>query len=214
MTYPMKTILPALLACLFGLTSCFSLSREEPAQQYYVLGGSLMEESDVTAERLSDLRIGLRQLRLAEYLQTPLIVVRQGPHAIRFSEFNRWGEDLTRGVNRAVAGYLTERAPFESVDVIPWPSRTEHDFLIQLHLLRFEGLTAAEGTSSEGEVLVRADWDIISPQDGALLTRGTTDFRSADWQTHDYGALVNRLDAGLRVLSDDLIAALETLVAR
>lgn len=214
MKYTMKVILPALLACLFGLTGCFSLSREEPPQRHYVLGGILSEESYVTSERLSGLTIGLRQPRLAEYLETPLIVVRHGPHTIRFSEFNRWGEDLTRGVNRAVAGYLAERAPFERVDVVPWPTRTEHDFLIQLHLRRFEGLTPAEGTSSEGEVLVRADWDIISRQDGTMLERGTTEFRADDWQVDDYSALVNRLDSGLRALSDDLIAALEMLVAR
>lgn len=202
-----------LLLILFGLPGCFSLGRETPVEQHYVLGGSRLQETGAPAERLAGLAVGLRPLQLAEYLETPLIVVRQGSHQIRFSEFHRWGGDLGAGVNRAVAGYLVSRAPFRGVDVVPWPPRTQHDYLIQLHLLRFEGLAPEDPAASEGEAHLLATWEIIGQQDGEVLARGTTDYRARGWTVGDYDGLVTLLDAGLRELSGDLVAGLEELVA-
>jgi len=209
----MKGIRLILLFILFVLTGCFSLGREEPPQQHYVLGGSRMPETEASAERLAGLAIGLRQLQLAEYLESPLVVVRQGLHQIHFSEFHRWGEDLGGGVNRAVAGYLAARVSFEGIDVVPWPPRTRHDYLIQIHLLRFEGLAPQQLAAAGGEAYLLATWAIIGPQDGSMLARGTTDYRARGWTVGDYDGLVTLLDAGLHELSDDLIAALESLVA-
>jgi uncharacterized lipoprotein YmbA len=213
MPYRKKAIHLIGLFALTALTGCFSLSREEPRQQHYVLGGSALQETGPPAERLAGLTIGLRPLRLAAYLETLLIVVRQGPHQIRFSEFHRWGEDLGGGINRAVAGYLTARAPFQGVDVVPWPPQTQHDYLIQLHLLRFEGVAPEEPAASEGEVHLLATWEIIRQPDGAVLARGTTDYRERGWTVGDYAGLVTLLDAGVRVLSDDLITSLGKIVA-
>lgn len=207
----MNTIHLFLLFALAGLTGCFSLGREEPIQQHFVLGGRAIPETVVPSERLSGLRIGIRQLQLAEYLESPLIVVRQGRHRIHFSEFNRWGGTLSSGVNRALAGFLTALAPIESIDVAPWASRATHDYLIQIHLLHLEGLAPEEPADFEGGARVTASWEIINPQDGAVLVRGTTDYEDDAWTVGDYAGLVNRLDAGLWELSRDLVTALETL---
>ncbi|NBC17708.1 MAG: hypothetical protein GVY18_10385 [Bacteroidetes bacterium] len=203
----------AFLCALVALTGCFSLSRDEPPQQHYVLGGTPLPETDASAERLAGLAIGLRQPQLAEYLETPFIVVRQGPHQLRFSEFHRWGEELAGGINRTVAAHLAARGSLDGIDVVPWAPRARHDYLIQLHLLRFEGLAPEVPTASEGAAYLLATWEIIDQQDGAVLARGTTDYRADGWTVGDYDELVALLDTGLRELSDDLIAALERHVA-
>jgi uncharacterized lipoprotein YmbA len=212
MTYQIRPIYLTFLLVPLVLTGCFSLARDEPPQQYYVLGGSELQQAGDPAERLAGLAIGLRRPQLAGYLETPLLVVRQGPHQIRFSEFHRWGEGLGVGVNRALAGYLEAQASFEAVDLVPWPPQSRHDYLIQLHLLRFEGQVPRGSASSDGEAYMQATWEIIDPQDGVVLARGTTDYRADDWRVGDYDGLVTLLDRGLRELSDDLVAALEKLV--
>lgn len=211
MTYHNRAICLALLFPLLVLTGCFSLGRDEPPQRHYVLGGSPLQETGDAAERVAGLTIGLRQLQLAGYLETPLLVVRRGPHQIRFSEFHRWGEDLGTGVNRAVAGYLAGRPPISSVDVVPWRPGTDHDYLIQLHVSRFEGVAPEVPETSGGEAHLLATWEIIRPQDGAVLARGTTDHQGIGWTEGDYEGLVSLLDLGLQALSDDLIAELEEL---
>jgi len=210
MTYPTKYIYLPLLLPLLVLTGCFSLSREEPPQQHYVLGQNQLQDNRAPAESLAGLSVGLRRVQVAEYLNTPLVVVRHGAHAIRFSEFHRWAEGLGTGVNRAVASHLTTRAAFEAVDVVPWSPQTRHDYLIQIKLLRFEGQVASS-SASEDQAYLLATWEIINPQDGAVLARGTTDYEGSPWQGGDFDALVTLLDVGVRELSDDLVARMEGL---
>lgn len=205
----MKTLIIVLLV---SLTGCFSLGRDEPVTQHYVLGESRLHETGPPATRLAGLVLGLRQAQLADYLKSPFIVVRQGANEVRFAEFSRWGEELGAGFNRAVAAYLAARAPLEGIDIVPWPPRSQHDFLIQLHLLRFEGLAPEGLNSTQGEAHLLATWEILGQPNGEVLARGTTDFRAPGWTVGDFGELVTLLDSGLRELSDDLVAGLEGLV--
>ena len=71
----MKMTRLILLFVFFGLAGCFSLSREEPPQQHYVLGESRLQETAPAAESLVGLTIGLRQLQLAEYLESLMMGV-------------------------------------------------------------------------------------------------------------------------------------------
>jgi uncharacterized lipoprotein YmbA len=204
----MKRISLTLVAGLLFLTGCFSLGRNEPVQQHFVLGGNGQQTSHALAERLAGVSLGLRQVKMVGYLNSPLIIVRHGAHELRFSEFNRWGEDLGSGVVRAVAAGLAGRAAFEGIDVVPWAVRARHDFIIQLHLLHFEGLVPEEA-ATEGGASVLVQWEVIRQLDGMVLARGTTDYRARGWQVGDYGALVTLFESGLNELSDDLIAGLE-----
>lgn len=194
---------------MLGMTGCFSLGRNPPVDRHYVLGGGL--QSDSASPDSAALTIGLRQVQLASYLATPLIVVRHGAHRITFSEFNRWGEDLDGGIARAVAANLTARPSVQRVDVVPWPVRERYDFLIQIHVSRFEGALPEESTATEGEVHVLAAWEIMRQQDGAMLAEGTTDFRGRGWRVDDYAGLLTLLDRGLNVLTDDLAICLGSL---
>lgn len=189
---------------------CFSLGREAPVERHFVLGGSTTQDAVMPSDRLSGLRIGLRQPQLAEYLESPLIVVREGQHQIRYSEFHRWGGTLSSGLSRALARYLKALAPVEHIDVAPWAPRATHDYLIQIHLLHMEGL-APDAASSEGGAHVMASWEIVLPRDGTVLARGVTDYQEDGWTVGDYTDLVDRLDAGVWELSRDLVDALETL---
>lgn len=198
-------ILPLILISLAG---CFSLGRNPPPEQHFVLGGT-RPETGAAARDSAPVTVGVRRLELAPYLATPFIVVRRGPHQVTYSEFERWGEDLSGGINRTVAGYLAARAPGASVEVAPWPVRMQHDYLIQLHVLRFEGRAPVAGLVGEAHLL--ATWEIIRPQDGAVAARGTTDYREGGWRVDDYSSLVALLDTGLGVLADDLAGGLEKL---
>jgi hypothetical protein len=194
---------------VLGMTGCFSLGRNPPADRHYVLGGGL--PSDTASPDFAALTIGVRRVQLASYLATPLIVVRHGTHRITFSEFHRWGEDLDGGIARAVAANLAARASVQRVDVAPWPIRERYDFLIQINVSRFEGAVPEESTATEGEVHLLATWEIMRQQDGAMLAGGTTDFRERGWRVDDYAGLLTMLDRGLNVLADDLVSCLASL---
>ena len=209
-----KTIRSVLLCALLASSGCFSLSREATSARHFVLGGSGQTGGAAPTEESAGAFVGLRTPRIAEYLATPFIVVRHGPHRIAFSEFNRWGEDLARGINRAVAGHMAARAPFPRVETAPWSQETPPEYLIQLDLLRFEGVATENPEGGDGEAHVLVTWEILNQQDGALLARGTTEVRKHVWTPGDFDGLVGLLDEALVELANDLVLGLERALAR
>jgi uncharacterized lipoprotein YmbA len=198
---------------LCTLAGCFSLSRDTPPLEQYVLGGATVTEGAASSQDLAGLTIGVRRLDLAPYLATLAIVVRRGPHQIVLSEYHRWSEDPGAGITRAVAGYLAASEPIRAVDVAPWPLRSQYDYLIQLHVSRFEGLAPEEASATEGEVHMLATWEILRQRDEAVLARGATDYRERGWRVGDYRGLVTLLDRGLNALARELVTCLASVVS-
>lgn len=201
---------------LIALAGCFGLNRGDPSQRHFVLGlgrSPAGAEGTGPAGEVPGVSVGLRALRLAEYLESPLIVVRRGPHRIELSEFHRWGEALDQGINRTVAGYMRGLGPFRSVDYAPWPTRSAVDYVIQLQILRFEGSAPDGVTVTAGEALLLASWEILRGGDGAMLARGTTEYHGPGWALGDYDGLVGLLETGLSELAHDVATALAGLGA-
>jgi uncharacterized lipoprotein YmbA len=198
---------------LVSLPGCFSLGRDSPPLEVYVIGGASSPEHAAPMPGVAGMAIGVRRLDLAPYLATPAIAVRRGTHGIVTSDFHRWGEDPGEGINRAVARHLAAVAPFRAVDVAPWPVRSRYDYLVQLRVTRFEGVAPAEPSATEGAAHVRATWEVIRQQDETVLARGLTEYREDGWSVGDYAALVALLDQGLVVLARDVASAIESLAA-
>jgi uncharacterized protein len=194
---------------LFTLVGCFSLGRDSPALEQYVLGGDRTAAPASSPADVTGLTVGLRRLDLEPYLATPAIVVRRGDRQVTMSDFHRWGEDPRDGINRAVARHLAARPSVRAVDVAPWPVRSSHDYLVKVHVSRFEGVTPEELTATHGEAHVLATWEIIRPTSGEVLFRGTTDYRVGGWTVGDYAHLVALLDRGLDELAADLVLSLD-----
>jgi uncharacterized lipoprotein YmbA len=201
------------LASLVVLSGCFSLGRTEPPQRHYVLGGERVQETDPAPRDLAGLSVGVRRLRLASYLEAPFLVVRHGSNEVTYAEFHRWGEPLGGGINRAVAVHLAGRPSIRAVDVAPWPATERHDFLVQLHVERFEGLAPEDAAAVVGEVHMRVAWEIVRQRDGVVLARGATDHRERGWRVGDFAGLARSLDAGLHVLTEELAVTLSGLGA-
>jgi hypothetical protein len=211
MRTPTNVIRLLLAATLTASWGC-GLSRNAPAQQHYVLGSGAQSEAFGPASGDSaDAVIGLRAPRLAAYLEAPFIVIRRAPNRVELSEFHRWGEELERGISRALAGHLAAGAPAWRVEIAPWGVAEQPDYLIQIHLLRFEGVVPDGPGAAGGQAHVQANWEILRRQDGAVLSRGTTDARE-DWTVGDFDELVGRLDEGLATLADALRADLERVL--
>jgi len=218
-----------LITAIFLLSGCFSLSRDAPPQQHYVLGGGVSDPRDAPGlvvradEEAAPTLVGLRPPRMADYLANPYLVVRYGTHRIEFSEFHRWGEELGRGINGTLALLLGEEASGFRAVAAPWPTGAMPEYLVQLQVLRFEGVvpedagaTGSGGRSPErddplpanGSSHLRVAWEIIRPRDGATVARGTTDVLEDGWTPGDHAGLVRRLDAALVTLAGDLGEAL------
>lgn len=203
----------AVALLLASLPGCFSLGRDSPELEQYVIGGAGLMDTMAPIAGLDGVAVGVRRIDLAPYIASPAIVVRRGTHEVVTSDFHRWGEDPADGINRAVARHLADAASFLAVDVAPWPIRSRYDYLIQLRVTRFEGVVPVEPSATEGAAHVRATWEIIRQHDEAVLFRGTTEHRGNGWSVGDYAGLVALLNQGLAVLAHDVASALGGLAA-
>ena len=206
-----RYLLTACALCALAATAgCFKLARPTPPLEEYVLGGAAQTATAAPARNSGGVTIGLRRLDLAPYLATTAIVVRRGSRVVT-SGFRRWAEDPSAGIMRAVAASLGGVPAIRAVDVAPWSVNTAHDYLVQLHVDRLEGVASEDSSATEGEVRVMASWEIIRGADGVLVARGETDRREAGWKLGDYAGLVSRVDKGLTGLASDLAACVARL---
>lgn len=206
----------ALALTLVSVAGC-SLSRGAPQQRFWVLSEGASPTgapSAIAGARDSTaVTVGLRQTRVADYLATPFIVVRRGSHQVDFSPFDRWGEDLGRALDRALATRLAAGTPNGRIISVPWPAGTSPHYIIEVSLLRFEGLAPeepGEGTDT-GESHLLATWEILRVADGASLAHGTTESGERGWTVGDFDALIRLLNAGVDALASDLLSALAQL---
>lgn len=198
------------LAALSGVAGC-SLGRSSPPVENYVL--SVARTAAPPSPGAAGITLGLRRLDLAAYLASPFIIVRRGTHQITSSEYHRWGEQLGHGTSRAVASHLAATEPIRAVNIAPWPVRTDHDYLLQLHVSRFEGVADSALAAATGAAHVAASWEILRPVDGAVLARGVTDFHRQGWRVGDYAALVTMLEEGLSGIAGDVASCVRRLAA-
>ena len=200
-------------AGLMTVSGCFSLARTESPTRHYLLGASQVQEVVAPRAALSGLAIGVRRLRLAAYLEPEFVAVRRGDHEIDFSEYHRWGEPLGAGINRATIEHLGRRGSFRAIDVAPWPAREAYDYVLQLHVDRFEGVASAD-VPRQGSIHMLVRWELLRQADGVVLARGTTEHHEPEWAVGDYESLVHELDVGLVALARDLAVSLESLSTR
>jgi uncharacterized lipoprotein YmbA len=205
----LRVLLIALVAA--ALPGCFSLGRDSPTMEQYVIGGSRLADTLAPIPGLEGVAVGVRRLDLAPYLASPAIVVRRGEREIVTSDFHRWAEDPAHGISRAVARHLADAGSLRAVDVAPWPVRSRYDYLVQLHVTRFEGVVAEAPNVSRGTAHVQVAWEIIRQRDETLLARGESEHREDGWSVGDFADLVALLDQGLVMVTRDLAAALGAL---
>jgi uncharacterized lipoprotein YmbA len=198
----------AALLLLASLPGCFSLGRDSPELEQYVLGGAGVVGTMAPIPGLDRIAVGVRRIDLEPYIASPAIVVRRGTHEVVTSDFHRWGEAPADGINRAVARHLADAGSFVAVDVAPWPIRSRYDYLVQLHVTRFEGVIPMEPSATAGTAHVRATWEIIRQHDETVLARGVTEHTENGWSVGDYAGLVALLNQGLAVLAYDVAAAI------
>lgn len=196
-----------LLSALLAVGGCFSLAREPSPPRHYVLGGGANVAASTAAP--AGTTIGLRPPRLAEYLATPFIVVRRDIHQIGFSDFDRWGEDVAEGIGRTVARRMSQRAPSLRVETTPWSTTAQPEYVIEMDVLRFEGVAPGDVPAEAGEAHILATWEITRRRDGALAASGTTEVREPGWTVGDFHGLVALLDAALDTLAAELLLGLE-----
>lgn len=215
---PLSLGLVALGLLVLVATGCVRLLEPRASDAtYYLLDGPQPPSPQSTDT--TGVALGMRQPRMASYLDATRIVTRRGPNQIEFAEFHRWGEDLSQGISRTLALALESQNNVRSVQEVPWPKGTAFDYLLRLHVLAFEGVgppspgpdDAEEVPAPEGHSRMVVQWALLNPADDSVLARGLTRHEIDGWRVTNYKALATNLGTSLGVLAEDIATRLDTL---
>jgi len=153
----MKACIAALILAV-TLTGCsFSLPLIGPSQEvrYYVL-----TSPEPGQRSMHENRIGVLPVSLPGYLSRPQLVVRDDDSvSIAIRDFDRWGEELSRGVSRVLCNTLAT----QGYCAVPLRTGSQVDSKLMLDIRRLDG-------SLNGNVTLDAVWTL--QKDKKLLASG------------------------------------------
>jgi hypothetical protein len=170
-----EVLAPGLLACL-ALTICAcSLigPGQRPAPRLYLLSSlAAAAPPAAPAPKLPHLSIGIGPVRLAEYLDRRSIIVRTSDNGIELLELSQWAEPLSESFARAMADNLSVLLGTQRVVHFPWRSAVPVDYQVAFHVVQFDG-------NPQGQVLLRAHWQVLKGDGQTLLDSGHALIREA-----------------------------------
>jgi uncharacterized lipoprotein YmbA len=118
------------------------------------------------------------------------MVIRVREFEVQFSDINRWGEDLSENIRRALARDLLASGTLSNVVL---SSTDEAQYVLRLHVHRFEGVPPNIAHLS-------ATWR-LTDSDGVVVHEAMFDDQSDGWQYENYAHLAQKLDESLAELA-------------
>lgn len=203
-----RRVLAALAAtALLAGCSVLPAPRKDPTRHYVLTGPA---PSAVSADAApGGLKLGLRAVQVAPYLDGKAMIVRVGDNEIDYRDYARWAEPLSVGVRRMLAARLVVSDRVDRVFPQPFPLDVERDVDVAVNVLRCEGRIKADGSPVASFLCVveitRAHEGAGS---GAVVLRRTFEAPETAWRDGDYAGLARGLSDAVAALADDILAAL------
>jgi uncharacterized lipoprotein YmbA len=185
-------------ACLLVLPGCV-LKHSAPAR-LYVLQAVARETAPAPADARRGV-LGVQRVSVPAWMDRSEITARAGSGEIVPDPLARWGEPITRGIQRVVTENLAALLPERHLVAAPFAASPPVDHRLDLAI--------TEGARQpDRSVLLEARWAILGA-DGAVLVQRRSSHRTAVVSTAE-GAVTATSEA-LAVLSEEIAAAVRAL---
>jgi uncharacterized lipoprotein YmbA len=208
--FPIPSVRAGLLAlAALSLAGCSFLPTPSPdPTRHYVLTGPTPIAVNDNLGR-GTLKVGVRSVRVAPYLDGKAMIVRHGDNEIDYRDYARWAEPVSVGVGRMLTTRLLTSNRVARVLSQPYPFDVVRDVDVAVNLLRCEGQVNADGTASVRFVCAL---EITKAHEGAgsgdLLLRETFEAPETAWTEGDYAGLARGLSEAVAKLAERVIDAL------
>ncbi len=207
---PIQILRTGLLASIaLFLAGCSLLPTPSPdPTRHYVLTGPAPLSADTPLGR-GTLKVGIRSVRVAPYLDGKAMIVRRGDNEIDYRDYVRWAEPLSVGVGRMLSARLLASDRVGRVFSQPYPFDVTRDVDVGVTLLRCEGQVNPDGSATVSFACALEVTRIREGQgEGEVLLRETFQAPAMEWKDGDYAALARGLSEAVVKLADRVIAAL------
>lgn len=202
----------SLLAASALLSGCSFFPRPAPdPTRHYVLTGPAPAAVNAAA-RQGTLKVGLRSVQIAPYLDGKAMIVRRGENEIDYRDYARWAEPLATGINRMLVARLHVSDRVDRVFPQPYPFDVARDVDVSVSVLRCEGRIRPDG---KAVISFTCAVEIVRVADkpgatggGQVLFREVFEAPETPWKDGDYAALAAGLSEKVAQLADVILAAL------
>lgn len=187
-----------LLSVLIVLTLVSCVGGSSPVSNFYLLE-PISEAVPVTEKHWY---IGMRPVKVPDYVDRPQIVTATAKNTYHLSEFNRWAETLDQNITRVLAQSLTHLLSADILMTNISSFAKQADIQLAVNILEFH-------VNPQGQAVLNVQ-SILS-KDKKLLSSRQMTYR-AEASNTDYRLMVAGLNECLHRLSRDIarsIAALE-----
>lgn len=198
-----------LAAAVLALAGCSLFPKPAPdPTRHYVLTSPAPVANGIVKK--GTLKVGLRAIQIAPYLDGKSMIVRRGENEIDYRDYARWAEPLATGINRMLVARLHVADRVARVFPQPYPFDIARDVDVSISVLRCEGRVLPDGRAvasfSCAVEIVRPSGDKTGA--GEVLKRAVFEAPETEWRDGDYAALATVLSADVAKLADFIVAAL------
>lgn len=197
-----RLILAALLLPFVAACSIIPKPQPDPTRHYVLTGPAVEGVNEALGQ--GTLKVGVRTVSVAPYLDGKAMIVRRGDNEIVYREFARWAEPLGVAINRMLVARLNVAPQVARVFRQPYPFDVSRDVDVAVTVLRAEGRVKADGTATTsflcGIEIVRVD-----ERSGAapeVLAREIFEAPEIPWKEGDYSALAAGLSESIAKLAE------------
>lgn len=205
----MKTIFSIRFA---AVSLCISLAilsgcASSKPTRFYTLSSLVKSETATkTTPTEQDISIGIRPVRLPEYLDRPQIITLTSTNKLKLAEFNKWAEPLNENISRVLMENLSTLLSTDYVFMFPWNRARSVEYRVEVDVIRFEGTLG-------DRITLKAKWTVFGDYGKKeSMTRTTSYTERIEGQ--DYGAMVAAMSRTLEGLSRDIAHAIKSLSLR
>lgn len=147
--------------------------------------------------------IGIGPVNLADYLDRPQIITRDGATGIELHEFDKWAESLDTMVPRTMAANLAFLLGTDRVVLMPQPRSQRLDFQVELDIARFD-------CTPGDTMMLDSLWRLFGRDGDRLLKDGRARIQLPVAKEADFTSMVLIMSQGLEQLSRDLAEVIRT----
>ena len=185
-------------AVSFLLAGCLGKS---PSPRFYALTPMASEqEAAGQGNTVRNPVIGIGPVSLADYLDQPKIVTRQGDHQMVRAEYDQWAGAFKDNVTSVLAENIGFLLPTDKMYHYPWRRSIPVDFQVVLDIVRCDGILGKEAW-------MVARWSVFDGRDKRLVGASRASIREPVTDG-GYAALVAAYSRALAELSREIVAAI------
>ena len=166
---------------------------------FYTLAPVKNMTGDFRNEPVKRIAIGIRTLKLPEYLLRDQIVTRTGSDELVLSEFNRWAEPLEENFKRVLIEDLSKDVPTNSIFLFPAKDTSVTNYQILLEVTQFE-------LQKDKSVALSARWGITKGEAAIFLMDKQSSYSEqlSEDKAEKYESMVDAMSRLTGKLSEDI----------